>query len=152
MSSNWSGSLQNRLLENKQFVKEIKVGDGVSEYFYSDVHPYEVIAVKDQKHITIRKMDHKAAGPCYTNEWELISNEHNPVYELTKRGKYWYRVYKITSEEMESILSGDDIDQKLALCHIGFDRDVVRKNGKQTKYIKMNISIGHAEYYYDYSF
>lgn len=49
MSRKWYGSLNNRLEENKMFCEEIKVGTGLTEYFYSDRHPYEVVKVIDQK-------------------------------------------------------------------------------------------------------
>ena len=51
MKTKLYGNLMNRMEEGRQFVDEIKVGDGVTEYSYSDRHPYEVIEVKDQKHI-----------------------------------------------------------------------------------------------------
>ena len=34
----------------------------------------------------------------------------------------------------------------------GFDLDVIRNKGKQSKYHRKNVSFGVAEYYYDYSF
>ena len=83
------GSLQNRLEENRMFCKEITVGTGVTEYSWSDRHAYEVIAVRDQKHVTIRELDHKCIGGPYSNEWELISNEQNRVRNLVRRGRYW---------------------------------------------------------------
>lgn len=144
------GSYQNRVQENRMFVDEIKVGTGVTEYFYTDRHAYEVIEVKDQKHITIREYDHKRIGePCYgSNDWELISNENNPTLELVKRGNYWYGVATVTKEEWEQA----DNDQKLRIVVGGFDPQKIMDKGKQTKYYKHNISFGVAEYYYDYSF
>lgn len=145
------GSLQNRLLEGRQFVDEIKVGDGVTEYFYSDCKPYEVVEVRDQKHISIRKLDHKHVGDgCMDNNWELYSNEANPVYDVTKRGKYWYFTTTWTWDEIKDRL--DDIQFSINLALGGFDVDTIREKGKQTKLFKANISIGHATYYYDYSF
>lgn len=148
MSRKWYGSLHNRLEEGRQFCKTIEVGTGVTEYSWSDRHPYEVIEVEDQKHITIRQLDHKSVGEPMTNQWELISNEKNPTIKLAKRGDCWYAVKVATIEDLES----DDIYRGLWLCHNGFDREKIRKNGKQVKYSKMNISIGKAEYYYDYEF
>ena len=148
MSRIWYGSLDNRLEENKQFCEKIEIGTGVTEYFYSDRKPYEVVAVKDQKHISIRKYDHKAKGEAYSNQWELISNENNPIIDLVKRGNYWYKEKTATIEDYESA----DIDRHLWVVMNGFDPNVLRAKGKQTKYTKMNISIGVAEYYYDYSF
>lgn len=145
----WYGSLQNRLMENASFDGEITVGTGVTEVMYSDRHPYEVVAVKDQKHITIRGLDHKLVGEAYSNDWELISNEDNPEYELTKRGKSWYWTLHITADILDSI---DDINTKLFLLHNDVDIDKLREKGKVTKYRKANVVIGFADYYYDYEF
>lgn len=151
--SKWYGSLDNRFEENRQFVDTIEVGTGVTEYFWSDRHPYEVVEVKDQKHISIRAMDHESAGECYSNQWILKSNEDAPVEELAKRGNYWYSVVTITPERAKEILDGDDIDARLWACHNGFYLDEIVASGKnKTKYHKRNISIGRAEYYYDYEF
>lgn len=148
MSRVWYGSLNNRLEENKQFCKTIEVGTGVTEYFYSDRKAYEVVSVKDQKHVTIREYDHKAKGEGFTNDWELISNENNPLIELVKRGDYWYRAVTATIENVNS----EDINVRMWLYHNGFDINKIKQNGKQTKYHKMNVSFGVADYYYDYSF
>lgn len=148
MSRVWYGNLNNRLEEGKQFCEEIKVGTGVTEYYYSDRRAYEVVEVKDQKHISIREYDHKAVGECMSNTWELISNENNPVIELVKRGDSWYKVKTATVEHLNS----DDPEVRLWLCLNGFDKEKIKKNGKQNKYSKMNISIGVADYYFDYEF
>ena len=144
------GSYQNRVLENKQFVEEIKVGTGMTEYHYTDRDAYEVIEVRDQKHITVRKYDHKPmhADQFGSNDWELVSNENNPTMEMVKRGNYWYGVATLTNEEYDSL---DDWG-KLRACVAGFDPQKIAEKGKQTKYYKHNVSFGVAEYYYDYSF
>ena len=149
MSRTWYGSLQNRLEEGHQFVEEIKVGTGVTEYYYSDREPYEVIEVSDQKHFTMRKMDHRHVGDCFMdNNWELVSNEENPCYDVVKRGKNWYFVSTITADQIQNI----DAETEIRIVLAGFDLQTIREKGKQSKYRKANISIGHAEYYYDYEF
>lgn len=156
MSRVWYGSLQNRLEENKQFCDEIKVGTGMTEYSYSDRHAYEVIAVENQKHVTVRLLDHKMAGEPMTNEWELISNEDNPVYELVKRGKYWYSKVVVTSDILDEIDSTEDAHERVRLMlflgHNDIDRDVLRDKGKVTRYHRWNVSFGVADYYFDYEF
>ena len=147
MSRTWYGSLSNRLEENRQFVDEIKVGDGVTEYFYSDCHPYEVVEVESQKRIKIRELDHKLIGEAFSNDWELISNEENPVCTLVKRGKYWYTEKIATVDDLT-----DDFETRYWLAMNGFDSEVIKAKGFQKKYSRRNISIGKAEYYYDYSF
>jgi hypothetical protein len=138
--------------ENRQFCEKIEIGTGVTEYGYTDRKAYEVVAVKDQKHISIRRYDHKAKGEPMSNDWELISNEDNPVIEMVKRGDYWYRVMTATIDDVNRAESDDGINVSLWLCANGFDREKIRKTGKQTKYIKMNVSVGVADYYYDYEF
>ena len=104
MSRTWYGSLDNRLEENRQFCETIEVGTGMTEYLYSDRHPYEVVEVKDQKHVSVRGLDHKKVGDIpMDNNWELISNENNPVYQLSKRGKYWYWTVTVTSDILEGL-------------------------------------------------
>lgn len=148
----WIGSLQNRLAENKQFCDEIKVGTGVTEYLYSDRHPYEVIDVIDQKHIYIRELDHKPIGEPYSNDWELISNENNPIYYITKRGKYWYKTLTVTDDILKTNTDDVDIDVILFLAHNNITEEELKAKKKITRYHRINISFGHAEYYYDYSF
>lgn len=148
MSRVWYGNINNRLEEGRQFCDTIEVGTGVTEYMYSDRRAYEVVAVKDQKHVTIREYDHKLKGEAYSNDWELISNENNPCIELVKRGNGWYVAVTATTEHIEC----KDIDVTLWLCQNGFDIEKIRQNGKQTKYHKMNVSFGIADYYYDYEF
>lgn len=159
----WYGSIDNRMEEGRQFCDEIKVGTGVTEYYWSDRHAYEVIAVKDQKHITIRKYDTEPDGEPMSNKWKLVSNKENPEIELTKRGKYWYTTTTATIEDVEKIDSYRRADGKIELndenfnygmwfIRNEFDPEKIRKNGKQVRYHKMNISIGKASYYYDYEF
>ena len=147
MSRVWYGNLTNRLEEGRQFCEEIKVGTGVTEYSYSDREAYEVVAVKDQKHISIRRYDHKAVGESMSNTWELISNENNAVIDIVKRGNCWYKVKTATTEDLNST----DLNRRLWVC-MNFDVDKIKAKGSQTKYNKMNISIGVADYYYDYEF
>ncbi|MBQ0165354.1 MAG: hypothetical protein KBS75_09200 [Bacteroidales bacterium] len=159
MAKRLYGSLQNRLEENRQFCETIEVGTGVTEYSYSDRHAYEVVAVKDQKHVTIREYDHKFCGEAYTNDWELISNPENPEINLVKRGDYWYTASTLTAEELKPMLSEDgrihlnneNFDRGMWMAQ-NFDFDKVLEKGKQTVYRRMNVSFGVADYYYDYEF
>lgn len=93
--SKWYGSLNNRLEENKMYCDEIKVGTGVTEYSWSDRTPYEVIEVKNQKDVIVRKLDHKKADDIeFSNNWILISNPDNYSGELVYRYNAWYWKYK----------------------------------------------------------
>ena len=157
MSRKWYGSLDNRIEENRQFCDEIKVGTGVTEYSWSDRHPYEVTEVKDQKNVAIRPMKHNRPADdkdySYTNTWILTSDESAPVIWVTRRGKYWYNKQVCTPELAKEIMDGDDIDAKLWLGANGFiAEDIIRSGKAKTKLNRMNLSFGKAEYYYDYEF
>lgn len=155
MGRRWYGSLNNRIEENRQFCDEIKVGTGMTEYLWSDRKAYEVVAVKDQKHITVRRYDAKHTGEAYENKWELISNPDNPEMNLTKRGNYWYWTVTVTADDVRDIeeQEGDEKIRGLVwLCNLGIDKEVVLLKGKVTKYHRTNVSFGVADYYYDYEF
>ena len=150
MSRVWYGNLTNRLEENKMFCDEIKVGTGMTEYYYSDRHAYEVVEVKDQKHVKVREYDRKHIGNgCMDNNWELISNENNIVRELTRRGKHWYWTVVVTKDVLNDL---DNIQTQLFLVHNNIDIDKLREKGKITRYHRANVSFGKADYYYDYEF
>lgn len=92
MSRQWYGSLENRLMENAKMPEPV-VGMGVTECSYTDREPYEVIEVKDPRHITIRALDWKRVdgnGLSECQDYEYSSNEANhPVHLfLTKQGKW----------------------------------------------------------------
>lgn len=150
MSRRWYGNLTNRLEENRMFCEEIKVGTGMTEYSYSDRHPYEVVEVKDQKHIKVRQLDHKHVGNgCMDNNWELVSNENNSIRALTKRGNYWYWTVVVTKDILKNI---NKIETQLFLCHNNIEVDKLKEKGKITRYHRANVSFGVADYYYDYEF
>ena len=150
----WYGSINNRLEENKMFCDEIKVGTGMTEYFWSDSHAYEVVEVTDQKHVKVREYDHKNIGGAYSNNWELISNPDKPVSSLTKRGKYWYWTVTVTADILDGIVKGTNeyVDVMLFLCHNGISVEDLKEKGKITRYHRANVSFGKATYYYDYEF
>ncbi len=153
--SKWYGSLDNRLCENKTMVDTIEVGTGVTEYSWSDRHPYEVVAVKDQKHVTIRPMkhEHRPDAEPMTNSWIITSDKNASTEEIAKRGNYWYSVVTITPQEAQEILDGDDVDAKIWACHNNFNLPEIVASGKAKKaYHRRNLTFGVCEYYYDYEF
>ena len=144
------GNLMNRLGEDKQYCPTIEVGTGMTEYGYSDRHAYEVVEVRDQKHVSVRRLDHKAKHVgAMDNEWELISNPDAPVCDMVKVGDYWYWTSTLTAEQLATVT--DDYEL-LRLAVAGWDLDKVRAKGKQTKRTRAKVSFGVADYYYDYEF
>lgn len=149
MSKVWYGSINNRIEENRMYCDKIEVGTGVTEYYWSDRHPYEVVEVKDQKHVKVRELGHRATHiNGFANEWELFSDESKPIKALTKRGNYWYWTITVTKD----ILENDDIDIRLFLAQNNIDADKLKKKGKVSRYRRANVSFGVAEYYFDYEF
>lgn len=150
------GSLNNRLEENRMFCDQIEIGTGMTEYHYSDRDAYEVVEVKDQKHVAVRKYDHKHVGDgCMDNNWELVSNEDNPVRYLTKRGNYWYWTIVITDEILKNLESDNAEDRfrtQLFMAHNNIDVETLKAKKKVTRYNRANVSFGFADYYYDYEF
>lgn len=76
------GSLQNRLMENAR-TPELKIGMGVTECLWSDRHAWEIIAIKDDRHITIRRMGYKCLD-YYAGDYELFSDPNGRVINLFK--------------------------------------------------------------------
>ena len=150
------GSYQNRILEDKQYCDEIKVGTGMTEYMYTDRIAYEVIEVRDQKHVTVRKYDVKKLSEGMTNDWELISNENNARYHMAKRGQFWYWEVTCTADILDEIEKCTDQFRKFRmmqfLVHNNIDEDKLRQKGKITKYHRAHVSFGTADYHYDYEF
>lgn len=88
----WYGSLQNRIAERAE-MPEPQVGMGVTEMCWSDRHAYEVVAIKDERHITVRALDHKRVdgnGMSEMQEYEYMSNPENSEINLfkTKKGEW----------------------------------------------------------------
>lgn len=90
----WYGSLQNRLQENMPAIKP-QLGMGATEILYTDRHAYEVIAVKDERHCTVRQYECKIkeGTSWYDQEYDYISNPRGRVVNLflTKKGKWVQR-------------------------------------------------------------
>lgn len=147
MSRKWYGSLNNRLEENKMFCDEIKVGMGMTEYYYSDRRAYEVIRVINQKHVVVREYDHKAAGAPMSNDWELISNPNNPEIEMVFRYNHWHSVSVWTQKKIDEIKAREGF----FIDYHGV-REKLKKKAEVKIYHKKNVSFGVAEYYYDYEF
>lgn len=159
------GSLQNRMEENKMFCNEIKVGTGMTRYYFSDRHAYEVVKVIDQTNVFVRKYDHKAVGEAMSNQWELISNENNPVIELKLKNGVWMQVINY-SKDMWMANAKRDFEKgwtrtiesayEYYKCMSGLtDKEKEKiESGKIVKKLRKfgNVSFGVAEYYYDYEF
>jgi len=93
-----TGSVINMVLGQTKSLKPV-VGMGVTEILWSDREPYEVIAVKDDRHITIRKYDYIRTddnGMSECQEYNYISNPDGKIKHLflTKKGVWRERIGK----------------------------------------------------------
>lgn len=98
MSRVWYGSLQNRLAERSR-QPEPEVGMGATEMFYTDREPYEIIEVKDSRHITVRSMsckriDNNGMSECQDYEYAPDPNGRIATLFKTKQGRWVERVGK----------------------------------------------------------
>lgn len=165
MSSKWYGSINNRIDENKMYCDEIKVGTGMTKYFYSDREPYEVTKVIDQQHVFVRKLDHKHVGNGeMDNNWELISNPNNPETELQLRNGVWMEVKHITKQSLlENAIKSAKGNERAVNSYYNYvvcmlhltekQKEKIENGGLVNKFQKFgNVSFGVAEYYYDYEF
>ena len=137
------GSIENRLEENKMFCESIEVGTYLTEFGYSDRHPYEVVEVINQKHIKVRKLDHKKkeGSEHFDNNWELVSNPNNPIKELKFRYNNWSWVTTYGERYLKEAPIQDPIIVKQ-----------IKQTGSCTVYRPTKVSFGFAEYYFDYTY
>lgn len=143
------GSISNRFDENKLY-KPIKVGEFATEYFWSDSHAYEITKVVDDKHFFIRRLkairtDDYGMSDVQNYRYEHDYDANEREIEITKFG--FREVYRYDLELYNKVLARD----KFCL----WDNDIVEKvkQGKKVKRShKINLSIGVADEYYDYSF
>lgn len=88
----WYGSLQNRLME-RSVTPELEIGMGVTECLWSDCHAWEIIDIKDDRHITIRRMDYKCID-YYAGDYEIFSDPNGRVINLFKtKNNGWRQRY-----------------------------------------------------------
>lgn len=77
MSSAWYGSLNNRIDERRRSAIP-EVGMGATEYWWSDRHAYEVIAVKDERHVTVRRLKAIRTDGRGMSDWQDYKYESDP--------------------------------------------------------------------------
>lgn len=88
----WYGSLQNRLEENCKGEKP-EIGMGATEMFYSDRQAWEVVAIRDDRHIIVRRMKAKC-NDYFAGDWSVEPDEngHRAELFLTKKGQWRERL------------------------------------------------------------
>lgn len=92
----WFGNVFNRMVEN-QVMPKPEIGMGVTEMYWSDREPYEVVDIKDERHITVRELDAKRTddhGMSEDQRYEFSSNPEGRILNLfkTKNGEWRERI------------------------------------------------------------
>lgn len=165
------GSLNNRFEENCYFnntLGNIKVGTHCTIYYWSDRHAYEVIEVKSQENVVIRRLkairtDNFGMSDAQDYRYESNPNAKAEEIKLTKNG--WREVEYYTKANFEKCLenSRKDCNTEEGAKHWAefiFKRELTDKQfekmmaGKDITKLgqKVNISFGVADEYFDYSF
>lgn len=145
MSKVWYGSVINRIAERSKGMKP-EVGMGVTECCYTDRNPWEVIEVKDEKHIVVRELDYERTddnGMSECQKYRYFPKPDGEIRHLVLRNGRWRdREWKV---EYEMGADGKPVRDKSG--------DPVVKSRKPGNKLGPNgWRIGHAERYYDFSF
>ena len=156
------GNLMNRLTEDKNYTgREIKVGDDITMYHWSDRKCYYVTGVINQKRIKVKRYyvcaDKEKATGIGHQEW---------VYFKTLREQDKYLNWEHTEKEYEE----DEKYEEVWVFRYGkwmrehtyteenycSERELnsLKKNGYYKRYYDLSgkVSFGVRNYYYDWEF
>lgn len=166
MSKVWYGSLQNRLEEGRNFTgREIKAGDDITMYLYSDRACYYVDFVEDQKHIKVRRYyhcaDHEKEGGIGHQNWMLFKTwdewnaylsrffpEHHNAGEHHEEPEPETWVFRY-NKWMREVRYTNPV-----FCGTVREHKSLEKNGYFKHYYDLagSISFGVRNYHYDWEF
>ena len=168
--SKWYGNLNNRIEEGQNFTgREIRIGDDITEYLWSDRHCYYVTEVIDQKHIKVKPYHvchdkSKEGGMGHQNwayfktgrefdeycnhtplrteeEYTLMDKEETWVFRYNK----WMREWTIRENSPEFLGRTFCTEKEIAsLDKKGYYKSYSNLSGK--------VSFGVRDYYYDWEF
>ena len=165
MGKTWYGSINNRLEEGKNFTgREIRVGDDVTMYYWSDRMCFYVTEVENQKRIKVRPWyicaDHSKPGGMGHQDWMYFRtlderNDYLAKYfpEHHKAGEHmeeppeqtWVFRYNKWMHEVTFTEENYCSDrEKKSLAAKGFYKRYFNLSGK--------VSFGVRDYYYDWEF
>ena len=167
--SKWYGSIDNRLEEGKNYTgREIRVGDDITEYLWSDRRCYYVTAVESQKRIKVKPYhvcaDKSKPGGMGHQDWLYFKTlrerddylgwgrDSDEYYEINDREETWVFRYNKWMREWTVREDGDNFlgrefctEKELAsLDKKGYYNSYSNLTGK--------ISFGVRDYYYDWEF
>lgn len=168
--SKWYGSLTNRLEEGQNFTgREIRVGDDITEYLWSDRHCYYVVGVESQKKIMVRPYytcaDHEKPGGMGHQDWLYFKTWDEMNKYLSKfRSEYFKEgehrdepdpqvwVFRYNKWQREFTHTGVD-EKHMAYC-TKREQEFNKKHGYFKTYCDLSgrVSFGVLDYYYDWEF
>lgn len=167
MSNVWYGNLTNRLEEGKNYTgREIKVGDDITEYLWSDRRCYYVVSVESQKRIQVRPYytcaDHSKPGGMGHQDWMYFKTidernlylsaffpeyDKNAHYEEPEAQTWVFRYGKWMTEYRHDEMKYPDAYSKR-------EREHFARHGWFNSYHDLTgkVSFGVRDYYYDWEF
>lgn len=168
MSKVWYGNLTNRLEEGRNVTgREIKVGDDITMYHWSDRTCYYVVDVLDQKHIKVREWhisaDQEKPGGMGHQDWVYFRTLDERNDYLAKYRPEWHKsgehfdepepevwVFRYNKWMRESILT----EMRHPDAYSKREREQFAKHGFCKIYSDLSgkVSFGVRDYYYDWEF
>ena len=159
------GNLMNRLEENKNFCgREIKAGDDITEYMWSDRYCYYVTEVDDQKRIKVLPYqvcaDQDKAGGMGHQDWMYFKTKKEMYDYLRKYHPERYPDDFDYEEEKEQTWvfrygkwKREHVFTKENYCTEAEKKSLAKK-GYYKRYSDLsgNISFGVRNYHYDWEF
>ena len=152
------GSLSNRLEENRNYLhREIKVGDDITMYYWSDRKCYFVTRVDNQKHIFVKGYDvcadHHRPGGMGHQDW-LYFKTTREMQEYLNSCVNEGLLPDYCKHDLSEIKESGDREW---VFRYGAWYEVVRERwGKpleKPEYVKLQpVSFGVRDYYYDWEF
>ena len=152
------GSLDNRIEENRNFLgrPEIKVGDDITQYHWSDRTCYYVTRVENQKHIFVKRYqvcaDHEKPGGMGHQDWLYFKTEKEEqayINECVDKGL----LPDYCKHPLEDIKESGESELVFRYGHwYWVARYWYDKPLDKPQYTKANISFGVRDYYYDWEF
>lgn len=140
-----TGSLTNRILENQENDKEIKVGMDVTELLYTDRNCFYVTKVDSQKHIYVKRYyvcgDQDKAGGMGHQDWLYFKTKK----EQDNYIKNYFPDHTINSDPEK------EYDEEWVYRYNNWyevEHDYV---GKKHYHLK-KLNFGTRSYYYDWEF
>ena len=162
MSKQWYGNLTNRLEEGKNYTgREIRVGDDITMYSYSDRDCYYVTAVESQKRIKVKRyyvcVDRSKPGGMGHQDWMYFKDRRefhayihvegwtDEDYAQYDREETW--VFRYNKWMLEHTYTEENYCTER-------EKKSLEKNGFYKRYFDLSgkVSFGVRDYYYDWEF